>query len=233
MRPVSATGWWLWASPGVGYSASAGIISAKERSTGIYQAERGFESFLQTDAAINPGNSGGPMVDLRGQVIGVNANIISKTGSSIGLGFAIPAKLARRVAEDLIDDGRIDRPMIGIQMAPIEAEEADRLRVPNRRAVTVERVMPGSAAERGGLQAGRCHHRCRRPRHRRHRTAPSRHRRRPHWSGPGLHGLARRPVRGPDHRAGKLAGLHRPGPGNGRGPAGGNHRVAPLRPAHR
>jgi serine protease Do len=141
---------------GVGYSATAGIISATDRSTGIYSRENhpGFESFIQTDAAINPGNSGGPLINLDGQVVGINSNIFSKSGGSIGLGFAIPSILARRVAEDLADDGRINRPMIGIEMQPVSVDEAIKLGLPPAEVVRIARVTPGSPAEKGGAEAG-------------------------------------------------------------------------------
>ena len=100
------TGWWPSATARSRIFCRLSIISATARSTGIY-GDEGYEAFLQTDAAINPGNSGGPLVNLRGEVIGVNANILSRTGVNIGIGFAIPANLAARVADDLQDDGRI------------------------------------------------------------------------------------------------------------------------------
>ena len=138
---------------GVGYSATTGIISATARSTGIY-GDDGYEAFLQTDAAINPGNSGGPLVNLRGEVIGVNANILSRTGVNIGIGFAIPADLAARVAEDLKDDGRISRPMVGIQMDTINPNDARDKGIENTRSVEIKLVFPASPAEAAGLQAG-------------------------------------------------------------------------------
>lgn len=139
---------------GVGYSASAGIVSATDRSTGIYLNEGGFEAFIQTDAAINPGNSGGPLVDLRGRVVGVNANIVSRTGASIGLGFAIPADLAQRVADDLVAFGRVRRPFIGVRMDELAPELADDLAIDNRAGVVLTRVLPGSPAEQAGLREG-------------------------------------------------------------------------------
>lgn len=138
----------------VGYSATAGIISATARSTGIYRGEQGYEAFLQTDASINPGNSGGPLVNLRGQVVGVNSNILSRTGASHGIGFAIPANLARRVAEDLSDDGQVSRPRIGIVLDALDPDAADRLSIPNRRAVVVSGVVPGTPAATAGLWDG-------------------------------------------------------------------------------
>lgn len=139
---------------GVGYSATAGIISAKARSTGIYRREGGFEAFIQTDAAINPGNSGGPMLSLRGEVIGVNANIVTRSGGASGIGFAIPANLARRVAEDLIEDGVISRPMIGVQMTQVDPGIAEERQLSNRQAVSILRVMPGSPAASAGIRRG-------------------------------------------------------------------------------
>lgn len=138
---------------GIGYSATSGIISATAKSTGIY-GRRGYEAFLQTDAAINPGNSGGPLVDLRGRVLGVNANIVSRGGGNVGIGFAIPGNLARRVGEDLIDDGEVSRPMVGIQMDTVEQDEADRLGLPTPHAILVTLVLPGSPAEDAGIVDG-------------------------------------------------------------------------------
>lgn len=139
---------------GKGYSATSGIISATDRSTGIYSGVRGFESFIQTDAAINPGNSGGPLFNLEGKVIGVNANIISPTGVNAGLGFAIPANLARRVAEDLMDDGKVTRPMVGVEIKELSATEAQALGVPGVHTLQIRSVVPGSPAEEGGVRAG-------------------------------------------------------------------------------
>jgi S1-C subfamily serine protease len=139
---------------GKGYSATSGIISATDRSTGIYSGVRGFESFIQTDAAINPGNSGGPLFNLEGKVIGVNANIISPTGVNAGLGFAIPANLARRVAEDLMDDGRVTRPMVGVEIKELSTDEAVTMGVPGLHTLQIRSVVPGSPAESGGVHAG-------------------------------------------------------------------------------
>lgn len=139
---------------GVGYSLTAGIVSATDRSTGIYQGVGGFESFIQTDAAINPGNSGGPLVDLRGRVVGVNANILSRTGSNIGLGFAIPANLVRRVADDLKASGKVTRAIVGIQMAELSADEAKKLGLPAAQAVRIGEVIPLSPAADAGLLPG-------------------------------------------------------------------------------
>ncbi|MFW5752666.1 MAG: trypsin-like peptidase domain-containing protein [Planctomycetota bacterium] len=139
----------------VGYSATFGNISATDKSTAWFRREGGYAAFLQTDAAINPGNSGGPLVDLHGEVIGVNASIVSRGGGNIGIGFAIPARLARRVAEDLRRHGRVHRPVIGIQMDDsLDPAEIRRLAVPNPDAVRIALVWPGSPAEQAGLRDG-------------------------------------------------------------------------------
>ncbi|MBA3938139.1 MAG: trypsin-like peptidase domain-containing protein [Planctomycetes bacterium] len=136
---------------GVGYSATSGIISATDRSTGIYQSVGGFDSFIQTDAAINPGNSGGPLVDLEGQVVGINASIISRTGANIGLGFAIPSNLARRIAEDLLKFGKVSRPMVGVQIEDVAPDAAKALGLPPIQTVRIAEVVPGSPAATAGL----------------------------------------------------------------------------------
>ncbi len=137
---------------GVGYSATSGIISATDRSTGIYGGVGGFESFIQTDASINPGNSGGPLVNLEGQVIGVNANIISQDGASIGLGFAIPANLAHRVADDVVEHGKVIRPRVGIYLDELSPDRALALGLPQAQTVLVTLVIPGSPADLAGLK---------------------------------------------------------------------------------
>ena len=141
---------------GVGYSASSGIVSATERSTGVYRSLGGIESFIQTDAAINPGNSGGPLVNIAGQIIGVNSNIKSTTGVSIGLGFAITSNLAHRVADDLINHGEVRWPAIGITMPPDEltAEDLEKLGVPFAGGAPVTGVYAGTPAAAGGLKPG-------------------------------------------------------------------------------
>lgn len=139
---------------GVGYSASSGIISATARNTGVYKPERGFESFIQTDAAINQGNSGGPLINLRGQVIGVNASILSRSNGNIGLGFAIPANLARRVAEDLKEFGHFSFPMVGIDMREMTQDEADKVGIKNPKAVMIRIVFPGTPAAEAGFKSG-------------------------------------------------------------------------------
>ncbi len=139
---------------GVGYSATSGIISATDRSTGIYRPVGGFESFIQTDAAINPGNSGGPLVDIAGRIIGVNSNILSRTGSNVGLGFAIPSNLVRRVAEDVVAHGEVRWPGIGVDAEELSAEQAAGLGLAAGVAVRFAHVYPDTPAAAGGLEAG-------------------------------------------------------------------------------
>jgi serine protease Do len=139
---------------GVGYSATSGIVSATDRSIGIYQNVGGFDSFIQTDAAINPGNSGGPLVDIHGRVLGINSSIKSSTGANIGLGFAIPANLSRRIADDLRTTGRVRRPMVGVGLDDLPKEQIKALGLPQASAVVVNGIIPDGPAARAGLKKG-------------------------------------------------------------------------------
>ena len=140
----------------LGHTVTAGIVSAKGRSIGIFGrngAEAPIEHFIQTDAAINPGNSGGPLVDLNGRVVGVNSAIASPTGLYSGYGFAVPINLARRVAEDLIRDGRVNRPMIGVEIRDATQADAEVFRLPSAEGAVVTAEPRGPAA-RAGLRMG-------------------------------------------------------------------------------
>lgn len=129
-------------------TVSAGIISGKGRElSGIRRAQ-----FLQTDAAINPGNSGGPLVNLAGEVIGINTAIASRSGGNQGVGFAIPINLAKWVSTQLIDKGSVERAFIGVQMGPLDAKMAAKLGVATRKGVLVNDVVPGSPAAEAGVQ---------------------------------------------------------------------------------
>jgi serine protease Do len=129
-------------------TVSAGIISGKGRELGgIRRAQ-----FLQTDAAINPGNSGGPLVNLEGEVIGINTAIASSSGGYQGVGFAIPVNLARWVSRQLIDKGEVERAFIGVQMGPLDAKMAAKLGIAGRKGVLVNDVVPGSPAAEAGVQ---------------------------------------------------------------------------------
>ena len=132
-------------------SVSAGIISAKGRSLG--SAERA--SFLQTDAAINPGNSGGPLVNLRGEVVGINTAIASSSGGYQGIGFAIPVNLTKWVIDQLVTKGSVSRAWLGVGIASLTQETAETLGVdPRSTGVVVRQVGDDTPAERAGLRPG-------------------------------------------------------------------------------
>lgn len=137
---------------GIGQTVTAGIISAKGRSTGL--SDGSFESFLQTDAPINQGNSGGALVNTAGDLVGINSQIISPTGGNIGIGFAIPAKMARSVAEQLISQGKVRRGHLGVTIQPITSDMAASLGLKEARGVIVSGVEPGGPAERAGIKQG-------------------------------------------------------------------------------
>jgi len=137
---------------GVGQTVTMGIISAKGRQTGLSNGS--FEDFLQTDAPINRGNSGGALVSTNGELIGINSQILSPSGGSIGLGFAIPSNMARNVMEQLINSGKVRRGQLGIVVLPIPSEEASRLGVTQGPGVVVYQVQGGSGADRAGLKQG-------------------------------------------------------------------------------
>lgn len=133
-------------------SLSFGVVSAIGRQNlGITE----LGSFIQTDAAINPGNSGGPLLDLDGKVIGVNSAIYSTSGAYAGIGFAVPANLARQVAEQLITDGRVSRGYLGVGLQPIDQELAKSLALPDDAdGALVARVEDGSPAAKAGIEPG-------------------------------------------------------------------------------
>jgi serine protease Do len=130
-------------------TVTAGIISALGRSQGINM----IENFIQTDAAINPGNSGGPLVNLSGQLVGVNTAIVTRSGGFQGIGFAIPVDIVRGTVEQLIDHGEVQRGYLGVGFEPISQSLARALEVPTGSA-QVSTVEPGSAAARAGLEPG-------------------------------------------------------------------------------
>src|ERR1051326_6452863 len=137
---------------GVGQTVTMGIISAKGRQTGLSNGS--FEDFLQTDAPINRGNSGGALVSTNSELIGINSQILSPSGGSIGLGFAIPSNMARTVMEQLINNGKVRRGQLGVTVLKVPSEEASKLGVTQGPGVVVYQVQPGSAADRAGLKQG-------------------------------------------------------------------------------
>jgi Do/DeqQ family serine protease len=135
---------------GIGQTVTMGIISAKGRQTGLSNGS--FEDFLQTDAPINQGNSGGALVSTNSELIGINSQILSPSGGSIGLGFAIPSNMARTVMEQLVQSGKVRRGQLGITVLKIPSEEASKLGVTQGPGIVIYQVKPGSAADRAGLK---------------------------------------------------------------------------------
>ncbi len=131
-------------------TVSAGIISGKGRALAAGRRA----SFLQTDAAINPGNSGGPLVNLRGEVVGINTAIASNTGTNQGVGFAVPANLAKWVSAQLVERGSVERAYLGVGIAELDSRAAERLGVARRAGVLVTAVYPATPAEKAGFQVG-------------------------------------------------------------------------------
>jgi len=142
----------------LGTTVTSGIISAKGRGLDIIRSSSGspwaIEDFIQTDAPINPGNSGGPLVNLRGEVVGVNTAIASRTGFYSGYGFAVPIDLARRIADDLIRYGKVRRPALGVQVTQVTPEDAEVYKLPRIEGVVAQDFPENSAARRAGLQSG-------------------------------------------------------------------------------
>ncbi len=137
---------------GLQSTVTAGIISAMGRDIGIISDRYRIENFIQTDAAINPGNSGGPLVNLNGEVIGINSAIATTNARYQGYGFAIPINLARSVAEDLIKEGKVRRGYIGVSIGPIDETTAKALGLGKARGVIVQSTEPDGAAEAGGIK---------------------------------------------------------------------------------
>ncbi len=139
---------------GIGQSVTAGIISAKGRRTGLSNGS--FEDFLQTDAPINRGNSGGALVNLAGELIGINSQILSsgQGGGSIGIGFSIPSNMAKNVMEQLIASGKVRRGQLGINIQNITEDVAKSLELKDTKGILVSNVRAGSAAEKAGIKRG-------------------------------------------------------------------------------
>jgi S1-C subfamily serine protease len=136
---------------GVGQTVTMGIVSALGRS---HLGINTFEDFIQTDAAINPGNSGGALVDAAGNLVGINSAIYSRTGGSLGIGFAIPVSLARNVMEQIIQTGAVTRGWIGVEVQAITAELAESFGLPSPEGTLISGVMRGSPADRAGVRPG-------------------------------------------------------------------------------
>jgi serine protease Do len=137
---------------GIGQTVTMGIISAKGRSTG--NGDGSYEDFLQTDAPINHGNSGGALVNLRGELVGINSQIVSQSDGNIGIGFAIPSNMARHVMDDLRKDGKVRRSQLGVSIQPVTSDLADSLGLKQVGGVIVSSVTPDSAADHAGIKRG-------------------------------------------------------------------------------
>jgi serine protease Do len=133
---------------GLENSVTAGIISAKARDTGEYLP------LIQTDVAVNPGNSGGPLINMRGEVVGINSQIYSRSGGYMGISFAVPINEAMRVSEQLKSSGKVTRGRIGVQIGEVTKDVAESLGLSKAQGALVQRVEPDSPAEKGGLEAG-------------------------------------------------------------------------------
>lgn len=136
---------------GLGHTVTSGIVSALGRSgLGI----ENYEDFIQTDASINPGNSGGALVNMRGELIGINTAILSRTGGNVGIGFAIPIDMVMSTMKQLTENGKIERGQIGIQIQDMTPELSEALGLSVHQGAVVARVQPGSPAEKAGLKDG-------------------------------------------------------------------------------
>jgi len=134
---------------GIGQTVTSGIVSALGRS-GL--SPEGYEDFIQTDASINPGNSGGALVNLRGELVGINTAILGPSGGNIGIGFAVPANMVRAVVDQIVRFGEVRRGRLGIEMADLNAEIAKKLGLSTLDGVLIAAVQSGSPAEKAGLR---------------------------------------------------------------------------------
>jgi Do/DeqQ family serine protease len=139
---------------GFSSTVTVGVISAKHRSIGAIPEAPSIQDFLQTDAAINPGNSGGPLVNVRGEVVGVNTAIVSRTGQYSGIGFAVPINIAKNVADQLIEKGKVERGYLGIFMQDVDQNIAKHFKLKKPQGVIVTDVVKGSPAEKAGIKSG-------------------------------------------------------------------------------
>jgi Do/DeqQ family serine protease len=135
-------------------TVTAGIVSAKGRELNILKSNFPIESFIQTDAAINPGNSGGALVNTKGELVGINTAILSRTGSYAGYGFAVPIDIAKKIASDIIEYGMVQKAFLGAEVSSLTPEIADRLNTENLDGVVVSYIQEKGAADKVNLQKG-------------------------------------------------------------------------------
>ena len=136
---------------GVGQTVTMGIVSALKRN---HLGLKTFENFIQTDAAINPGNSGGAQADINGNLIGINSAIYSPNGGSLGIGFAIPVSTAKKIMEQIIQNGSVTRGWIGVAVQELTPELAESFKLGNVQGVLISEVVRGSPADKAGVRAG-------------------------------------------------------------------------------
>ncbi len=137
---------------GLEHTVTSGIVSAKGRQLGLGGNVPEYQDFIQTDAAINRGNSGGPLVNMKGEVIGITSNIFSPSGGNIGLGFAIPANLAKKVVSQLKEKGRVVRGKIGVVITPITEDDKDAFKLKDKKGALVNSVEEDGPADKAGIQ---------------------------------------------------------------------------------
>lgn len=134
-------------------TVTAGIVSAKARNINMSNNNNRIESFIQTDAAVNPGNSGGALVNVRGELIGINTAISSQTGSYIGYSFAVPSNISKKVIEDILEFGNVQRAYLGINYEELDSDKANDFGVNSTEGVIITRVIDEGAAKEAGLKA--------------------------------------------------------------------------------
>ncbi|XHN81769.1 Periplasmic pH-dependent serine endoprotease DegQ [Lonepinella sp. MS14435] len=137
---------------GLGQTVTSGIVSALGRSTGSDSGT--YENYIQTDAAVNRGNSGGPLINLKGELIGINTAIISPSGGNAGIAFAIPSNMANNLVQQIIEFGEVRRGMLGIKGGELNADLAKAFNIDAQQGAFISEVLPNSAAEKAGLKAG-------------------------------------------------------------------------------
>lgn len=137
---------------GLGQTVTSGIVSALGRSTG--NIDDGYQNYIQTDAAVNQGNSGGPLINLKGELIGINTAILSPSGGNAGIAFAIPANMANNLIQQIIEFGEVKRGMLGIKGGELNADLAKEFNIDAQQGAFISEVLPNSAASKAGLKAG-------------------------------------------------------------------------------
>jgi len=134
---------------GLQHTVTSGIVSALGR---FGLNPDGYEDFIQTDASINPGNSGGALVNLRGELVGINSAIISRSGGNVGIGFAVPSNMANAIMRQILEFGEVRRGLLGVQISTVDEDTAEALGLDDVRGALVQSVNPGSAAEAAGIE---------------------------------------------------------------------------------